>query len=155
MLSRLSPNHDFYSQIFKDFFNESLRHCNDNEEGENQNETVVSFQAKAFDCIKVMREYCVKFKSAESFNRYLKTFKIYLINQTNSKKFASSVEKFWTNFFVADSGVTFITHNECSESDMGDEEAQEFLKSFQASKEEATVNGANLKEDEEDLLDLM
>jgi len=38
---------------------------------------------------------------------------------------------------------------------MGDEEAQEFLKSFQVGKEEASVNGANLKEDEEDLLDLM
>ena len=117
--------------------------------------TVVSFQVKSFDCIKVMREYCVKFKMADAFNRYLKTFKLFLVNQSNSKKLASHVEKFWTKFFVADSNVTFITHKECSESDMGEEEAQEFLKSFQVSKEETNVNSANLKEDEEDLLDLM
>ncbi len=135
--------------------NESLRHCSDND-SENENEmTVLSFQEKSFECIKVMREYSVKLKLADSFNRYLKAFKLFLINQTHNKKLASHVEKFWTKFFAADSSVTFITHKECSESDMGEEEAKEFLKSFQLSKEEANVNSANLKEDEEDLLDLM
>jgi ATP-dependent DNA helicase 2 subunit 2 len=139
--------------LIKEFFNESLRQFNCEDEDEN-NMTVFSFQEKAFDCIRIQREYCLKFKVADTFNMFLKTFKIFLLNESNNKKYASQVEKFWTKFFL-NSSVSFITHNECSYSDMTDEESGDFLKNFKASKEEVNVNNSNLKEDEEDLLDLM
>ena len=133
--------------LVKEFLSESLRQ-------EENSVSIYSFQEKAFNCIKIQREYCVKFKACAVFNSFLRAFKVYLLREANNKKYAIQVEKFWTSFLL-NSSMSLITHRECAHSDVGDDDSEEFLKSFRLVKDETPDNESKLKEDEEDLLDLM
>ena len=144
--------------IIKEFFNESLLQYSALNEDDlvsgDTNVIAFSFQKKAFECIRIQREYCLKFKSVDVFNSFLKTFKIYLLNESNNKKYASQIEKFWQNFFI-NSNVSFITGDECTGSEISEDEAQEFVKSFKVPKAEVSLNVSAGKDNEDDLLDLM
>jgi ATP-dependent DNA helicase 2 subunit 2 len=140
--------------LIKEFFNESLVQLSFDDEM-NGNMTVYSFQEKAFECIKIHREYAIKLKMIDSFNLFLKTFKVYLLNESNNKKYSSHIESFWRKFFV-ESSVSFITSNECGSSSVNLEEAQAFLSEFMSAKENVEVKKeSSEKDNEEDLLDLM
>jgi hypothetical protein len=142
--------------LIKEFFNESLVQLSSlNDDEINGNMTVYSFQEKAFECIKIHREYAVQLKIIDSFNLFLKAFKVFLLNESNNRKYSNHIETFWRKFFV-DSNVSFITSTECDSSSVSFEEAQEFLNNFMSNKENVDVKQeSNDKDNEEDLLDLM
>jgi hypothetical protein len=76
------------------------------------------FTLRAFDCLAVLRKECVAQQKAESFNSWMKKFKEKLL----TNRLYNDV---WQQI-VAD-GVTLITNDEASDSNVSKEEAEEFL----------------------------
>lgn len=150
--------------LIKDLFNESLEQLSSSISGSSTQAddltgdlTICSFQEKAFKCIKIQREYTLKFNSYQLFNSFLKTFKSYLINEYRKNKFQKQIEDFWRKHFL-DLNSSLITKIECESSDITVENAQEFLDNFVEAKEEtneAIKDDLRDKENVEDLLDLM
>lgn len=142
--------------IIKDLFDESLRQANSFNDIDLDDMTVFSFQEKSFNCIKIMREYSLKLNCHSEFNSYLKTFKIYLINESLKIKTARHVENFWQNFFRSNN-LGLITNLECPDSDVGSDAADNFLKCLIEKSNSSTIfnKEAIQKEEVEDLLDLM
>lgn len=142
--------------IIKDLFDESLRQANSFNDADLDDMAVFSFQEKSFNCIKVMREYSLKLNCHIEFNSYLKTFKIYLINESLKIKVARHVENFWLNFFKSNN-LGLITNLECADSDVDSDAAESFLKCLiEKSNSSSVINqGSEQKEEVEDLLDLM
>lgn len=139
--------------LTREIFNESLVHMTDG----SGSDVVIVFMIKAADCIQTQRDYCLKFKKIILFNTYLSDFKQYLIDKALNKKYAEEIKKFWQNSFV-DKNLSLISKNESSESDVSNEESNEFLSKFMHSNEikdqNKEVPNTN-NEDVEDLLDLM
>ena len=138
-------------KLVKEFFAESLMHLSENED----TMTVYSFQQKAFQCIKVQREFSIKFSKPSFFNTYMKAFKAFLLNECKSaSKFTDDIESFWKEFFVK-SNLSLITSVECDDSSVSNENAVEFLHSLRDVKSESGATVEEVKENDEDLLDMM
>lgn len=143
-------------QIIKDLFEESLRQTNSFNDADLNDMTVFSFQEKSFNCVKIMRQYSLKFNFHSQFNSFLKTFKIYLINESLKVKMAKYVENFWSKFFM-DNNLGLISNLECSDSDISSDAADKFLSCLNENSNNSSNNTEETKEKEEveDLLDLM
>lgn len=139
-------------KLIKDFFGESLISMS---ESDADPYTIRSFQEKAFNCIRVMREYCVKFSHADYFNTYLRAFKAYLVNECRNGKHSSEIESFWQAYFVSYS-LTLISDVECDTSTATAQDCQEFLSVLRETKTLASIEiTEESKENVEDLLDMM
>lgn len=141
-----------------DLFKESLQQAASSSDYDDP--SVQLFQQKAADCVRVMREYCVRRSLGTFFNSYLRAFKIYLANETKSHRASSAtlVETFWQKHF-ADSGLSLITNDESlEETSVNVHDAKEFVKSLVEVKEstnDTKVDDLGEKESVEDLLDMM
>jgi hypothetical protein len=125
--------------------------------------TAISYQSKAFECIKIQREYCIKFSCVEQFNSYLKTFKSYLLNEStkSSHKHAQELISFWNKYFI-ECQCSLITKLDCDSSEFTIENSQQFLSSFTESlmqQQQSDTQYTQVKNEQaenmEDLLDMM
>jgi hypothetical protein len=151
--STLNDFEELCSQIqvrIQDLFNESLREINDLNEHAAQ-----AFQERVYQCIKIYREYSIKLSLPYDFNTFLKSFKLFLINESRKANVSVIIESFWKNYFV-NLNLTLISSLDCSCSDISLSESDSFLQTlFEAKRENNIVDNSKIKESEEDLLDLM
>jgi ATP-dependent DNA helicase 2 subunit 2 len=113
-----------------------------------------TFQSKAVDCIKALREICVSYNRPYFINNFLHEFKEYLKSH-KLKSQMSCIESFWKRYFM-DEKLSLVSKNECSSSDLTEQEANEYLNEIYLNEDKAPTQ-FNTKQDEnvEDLLDLM
>lgn len=80
-----------------ELFKESLQQAalSDDSDSAVSDPSVVLFQQKVAECIRVMRDYCVRRDLGHFFNSYLKTFKVYLLNEVKHRRHSKLVEAFW------------------------------------------------------------
>lgn len=138
--------------LVKDLFKESLQQASNDDDT-----SVKLFQRKSVDSIRVMREYCIRMNAAEFFNSYLKAFKVYLLNESKTKRNTSNVEFYWKTYFVEES-LSLISKEEVSNVGVEVEDAKGFLESFnEANKDSGKVQKQDNGDEEnvEDLLDMM
>lgn len=64
------------------------------------------FLQKSADCVRIMREYCVRRDLGSFFNSYLRTFKVYLLNEAKNRRYMSLIEGFWNKWAI----FRFITY---------------------------------------------
>ena len=106
------------------------------------------YQTKSFDCIKALKEACIKNLKTDYFNSFLKEFKIYLFESNENKKYLDRIRNFFKNFFIA-SKLTLLGNED-------DEDAMKFLElPEQTETSNNDVSNENKNEDVEDLLDMM
>ena len=141
-------------RLIKDFFDESLlQYSSDN------SPAMKIFQKKSIDCIRAQRDQCIKHKNAKLFNTYLKTLKVYLLNEVKrNTKLTKLIVNYWDEYF-RDGGLSLIIDRECEMGcDVSVEEANEFVNTFLEQDENVTMPNMEPKDqgsDVEDLLDLM
>ncbi|RNA39402.1 X-ray repair cross-complementing 5-like [Brachionus plicatilis] len=141
-------------EIIRDLFEESLRQANSFNDADLNDMTVFSFQEKSFNCVKIMRHYSLKLNFHSEFNAFLKTLKIYLVNESLKIKMTKYVENFWRNFFMKDK-LGLISNLECSDSNVSEDAAEKFLSCLIENANNDVANIVETKEEVEDLLDLM
>lgn len=76
-----------------ELFKESLQQAASSSDDDDA--SVGLFQQKVADCLRVMRDYCVRRDLGMFFNSYLKTFKVYLLNEAKNRRQTSLIQAFW------------------------------------------------------------
>lgn len=141
------------NELFRESLQQAASSLNDDDP------SALLFQQKAADCIRVMREYCVRRSLAAFFNSYLRAFKLFLVNESKSARHTMLVEAFWKKYFVDQAKMSLITDEESLEPTGVDEnDARLFSTSLGEEKSSgaaAEVRHEENKESVEDLLDMM
>ena len=150
--------------LIREIFNESLMQIsNASLEDETENDAAMSvFQEKAAACIRIQRDYCLRFNSSSVFNSYLRTFKAYLLNEVNNKKYVNSIQSFWSKYFIGQQNcMSLITGKDSGQSNVSEEESEVFVSYLREPKLDGNTDELNTNTDDkeaeevEDLLDLM
>ncbi|CAC5383184.1 XRCC5 [Mytilus coruscus] len=101
------------------------------------------FYPKAIDCLKTLREQCIKKMEAKSFNMYMKQFKETLIQKAR--------RDFWDE--IVTENLSLITKLESEESDVSVEEGKKFTEDEEEDKPKTEETPAD--DDAEDMLENM